>query len=165
MTEDKRRISGEGFLARVSATFFFSGYLPKAPGTWASGITTLILFFIWPGEWYIQLAAIAAVYLFGILVSGKAENYLGHDSPHIVIDEVAGQMAALFMAPPKFLPFILGFIFFRLFDILKPPPCRAWESWRRGWGVMADDLAAGFYAACSAQLILALLNKWGIGYI
>lgn len=164
MTQNEKKLTGNGFLIKLLATFFFSGYLPKAPGTWGSGFTVLILFFVWPEEWYIQIVIIALVYLLGVWISGRAERYLGHDARPIVIDEVVGQMAALFMAPAKFLPFLLGFAFFRLFDIIKPPPARAWQDLQGGWGVMADDLAAGFYAACSLQLILAVLDRWGVTY-
>ncbi len=162
MTED---IKSGGFLTKLIATFFFAGYLPKAPGTWGSAFTTLILFFIWPHLWYYQFLAIIAIFCLGVWISGKAEKYFGRDGSPIVIDEVLGQMVALFMAPPKFLPFMLAFVFFRIFDIIKPPPAKNWESYRRGWGVMADDLAAGFYAACLLQLVLVFLDKWGINYI
>lgn len=166
MVEDIEKPAVTGDLpTKLAATFFFSGYLPKAPGTWAAGFTTIILFFVWPHLWVYQLVAIAVVFVLGARVSGKAEEYYGHDGRAIVIDEVAGQMAALFMAPPKFVPFVLGFVFFRFFDIVKPPPVRQWESFRKGWGVMADDLAAGFYAACLMQFIIALLEKWNINYI
>lgn len=163
MTDGK--FSKSGFFTRLLATFFFSGYLPKAPGTWGSAFTLLILFFVWPDQWYYQIIAIATVYLLGVWVSGKAEEYFGHDGRPIVIDEVAGQMVALFMAPVKFLPFFLGFVLFRLFDIIKPPPANFWQSYRKGWGVMADDMAAGFYAACILQLILFFLDRWGVSYI
>jgi phosphatidylglycerophosphatase A len=163
---DTERPAEAGNIAvKMAATFFYSGYLPKAPGTWAAGFTAIILFFVWPQLWVYQLIAIAAVFILGSWVSGKAEDSFGHDGRPIVIDEVFGQMVALFMAPPKFVPFVLGFLFFRFFDVVKPPPVKQWESFRKGWGVMADDLAAGFYAACLMQLILALLEKWNINYI
>ncbi len=165
MTEVEKRFARKGFFTRLLATFFFSGYLPKAPGTWGSAITVLILFFVWPPQWYYQLVAIIIVYQFGVYISGRAEQYFGHDGRPIVIDEVAGQMVALFMAPAKFMPFMLGFVLFRIFDIVKPPPAKAWQSLPGGRGVMADDLAAGFYAACILQIILAILNKWGVGYL
>jgi phosphatidylglycerophosphatase A len=161
---EKPAVEG-GSMVKLIATFFYSGYLPKAPGTWAAGFTAIILFFIWPQLWIYQLIAIAAIFVLGSWVSGKAEDYFGHDGRPIVIDEVFGQMVALFMAPPKFVPFVLGFLFFRFFDVVKPPPVKQWESFRKGWGVMADDLAAGFYAACLMQLIIALLEKWNINYI
>lgn len=163
MTEKK--ITGKGFFVRMIATFFFSGYLPKAPGTWGSAFTLLILFFVWPEVWYYQVVAIAVVYFIGVWAGGRAETYYGHDGRPIVIDEVAGQMTALFMAPTRFLPFFIGFVLFRVFDIFKPPPTKQWESYRKGWGVMADDMAAGIYAACVLQLILFFLNRWGVTYI
>ncbi len=74
-------------------------------------------------------------------------------------------MTALFMAPAKFVPFVLGFALFRFFDIYKPPPANVWQRYRRGWGVMADDIASGIYAACVLQLILFFLDKWGVSYV
>ncbi|UCE66216.1 MAG: phosphatidylglycerophosphatase A [Candidatus Zixiibacteriota bacterium] len=165
MTDTENQVVKVGFGIKLIATFFYSGYLPGAPGTWTSGFTAIILFFIWPQFWVYQLIAIAAVYLLGVWVSGKAEERFGHDGRPIVIDEVMGQMVALFMAPQKFLPFFLAFVFFRFFDVVKPPPIKAWESYRKGWGVMADDLAAGFYAVCLVQLVLVFLEKWNIDYI
>ncbi len=154
-----------GFFVKLLSSFFFVGYIPKAPGTWASAVTAAILFFAWPKYWPVQFLITMAVYLAGVELSTRAERYFGHDAGRIVIDEVAGQMAALFMVPRMVVPFALAFIFFRLFDIIKPPPARAWESLRAGWGVMADDIAAGFYAAIATQFTLALLARWGISYI
>lgn len=153
-----------GFFPRLFATFFYVGYLPKAPGTWASGISAIILYFIWPPQWYYQFPAIFAVFLFGIAMSGRAEEYYGHDAHRIVIDEVAGQMLALFMAPHKITAYVLAFLLFRLFDIVKLPPARQWESLRGGRGVMADDMAAGAYAAVITNFMLALLGRWGVTY-
>ena len=165
MTEPETQSYEGNFGIKLIATFFYSGYLPKAPGTWAAGFTAIILYFIWPHFWIYQLLAIVAVYIIGANISTKAEDIYGRDGQKIVIDEVLGQMVALFMAPSKFLPFFLAFMFFRFFDISKPPPIKSWESYRGGWGVMADDLAAGFYAACLTQFILAILKLWDINYI
>ncbi len=165
MTDTESQAVKGGFGIKLIATFFYSGYLPKAPGTWASGFTTIILYFIWPHFWLYQLIAIAVIYFIGAYISGRAEEHFGHDGRPIVIDEVMGQMVALFMVPQKFLPFFLAFIFFRFFDVVKPPPIKAWESYRKGWGVMADDLAAGFYAACLLQLVLVFLRKWNFDFI
>jgi phosphatidylglycerophosphatase A len=154
-----------GFGIKLFATFFFSGYLPKAPGTWASGFTAIILYFIWPPEWYIQILLIGAVYFIGVWFAGRAEQYFGHDGHRIVIDETAGQMTALFMAPRNPLVYFVAFLLFRVFDIIKPPPARQWESYRGGWGVMADDIAAGAYAAVLLNFFLALLARWGVSYL
>jgi len=154
-----------GFLVKMLSSFFYTGYLPKAPGTWASGITAIILFYIWPGQWHLQFLITLTVYFIGVELSSRAEQYYGHDSPRIVIDEVAGQMTALFMVPRMLLPFIMAFVLFRIFDIIKPPPARAWESLHRGYGVMSDDIAAGAYAVLATHFLLALLNKWGVSYL
>jgi phosphatidylglycerophosphatase A len=165
MTDSESPAVKGGFGIKLVATFFYSGYLPKAPGTWASGFTAIILFFIWPQFWIYQLIAIAAVYILGANISGRAEEIFGHDGRPIVIDEVLGQMVALFMVPREFLPFILAFVFFRFFDVVKPSPVKSWESYRGGWGVMADDLAAGFYAACLTHFVLFILQRLNVNYM
>jgi phosphatidylglycerophosphatase A len=154
-----------GFWVKLLSSFFFAGYLPKAPGTWASGITALILFFTWPKYWHLQFLITLAVYLIGVEICTRAERFYGHDSRRIVIDEVAGQMTALFMMPRLIVPFAISFLLFRLFDVIKPPPARTWESLRAGWGVMADDIAAGFYAAVITHFLIALLSRWGVNFI
>ena len=83
----------------------------------------------------------------GIWSSGKAEKILGRDSPHIVIDEISGMMIAL-------TSLAAAFTFFRLLDILKPPPLSRLQDLRGGWGIMADDIGAGILA----NLLLRLLS-------
>ena len=79
-----------------------------------------------------------------------------------MVDEVAGQMIALLplslftVSSPK-LSIIVSFILFRLFDILKPYPARRLEALRGGWGIMADDLAAGTYAALGTIIAIGIL--------
>ncbi len=165
MREIKKNIPEGGIAIKLFASFFFSGHLPKAPGTWGAGFTAIILFFVWPPQWYYQFLAILVIYLFGAFVAGKAERYYGHDGRQIVIDEVAGQMVALFMAPPKLMVYVLAFLLFRIFDIIKPPPARQWENMHGGWGIMADDVAAGVYAAVIVQFLLALANRWGVALV
>jgi len=151
-----------GFVIKLIATFFYSGLLPKAPGTWASMFTAAILYFVWPSLWVYQLMTIAVIYAIGVIVSGRAEKHYGHDAHPIVIDEVAGQMIALFMAPKSIIIYILSFILFRIFDIFKPPPARGWQDKPGGWGVMADDLAAGVYAALVLQLGIVVAKAIGM---
>jgi phosphatidylglycerophosphatase A len=79
------------------------------------------------------------------------------DPSHVVIDEVAGQAIALAYAP-LFIPVfgwkcaLAGFILFRAFDIIKPPPVRQLEGVRAGWGIMMDDVAAGLLALVLLQI-------------
>ncbi|GAF69360.1 unnamed protein product [marine sediment metagenome] len=88
------------------------------------------------------------------------------DPREVVADELAGQ-AVTFLAAPLLSPEILlirqiwiitagGFLLFRLFDIVKPCPIRRLEKLPEGWGVLADDLLAGVYAAIVLQIIIRL---------
>ncbi len=71
-----------------------------------------------------------------------------------MIDEVAGQLVALIAVPLAWKPFLAGFILFRVFDILKPPPIRQLEALPEGTGIVVDDLAAGLYALVVMHLLL-----------
>jgi phosphatidylglycerophosphatase A len=107
----------------------------------------------------LMLVVILIVTLAGIWAASRAETVLNRKDPGaVVIDEVAGQMIALLSA--SF--FIAGawsivsaFILFRIFDIWKPYPIRRLESLESGLGVMADDVAAGLYAAIANSVLLA----------
>ncbi|MGH7917627.1 MAG: phosphatidylglycerophosphatase A family protein, partial [Candidatus Binataceae bacterium] len=95
------------------------------------------------------------MFLLACWIAGKAETIFGrHDSPHIVIDEVLGMLAAMFMNPTGW-PFLLGsFLLFRFFDILKPFPASVIDRRvRGGFGVMLDDVAAGIYANIVLQVL------------
>jgi phosphatidylglycerophosphatase A len=91
--------------------------------------------------------------------------YFGHDGRPIVIDEMIGQMVALFMAPHNIAAYVLSFLLFRGFDIIKPQPAKAWEKLRGGYGIVADDIAAGFYAAVALHLIIIVLRRLGAMWI
>ncbi len=71
-----------------------------------------------------------------------------------MIDEVAGQLVALIAVPLGWKTFLTGFILFRIFDIVKPPPVRQLEAIREGAGIVLDDLAAGLYALGVMHLLL-----------
>jgi phosphatidylglycerophosphatase A len=146
------------------ATGIFTGYLPYAPGTWGSLLACIILWFVWPEYWYYQIIAIFAIYPIAVYFAGKAIAYFGPDGKPINIDEIIGQMITLFMAPHDLLVYVLGFLLFRGFDIIKPPPAKEWEKLRGGYGIVADDIAAGVYAAIVLQLIILILTKWGMEF-
>jgi phosphatidylglycerophosphatase A len=76
------------------------------------------------------------------------------DPGFIVIDEVAGQWIALLLVPLAWKSLLAGFILFRGFDILKPPPVRQLEALPDGTGIVIDDVAAGLYALLLMQLLL-----------
>jgi len=141
------------------ASAFYIGYIPGAPGTYASAATTLVFFAVYcissriaPG---IHLGAVCLISLIGVLVSRQVSCATGHSDPSfIVIDEVAGQLLTFLFLPVNAWNLVLGFVAFRIFDIWKPFPIRKLESLGNGVGIMADDLLAGVYA----NLVLQVLN-------
>lgn len=149
------------------ATGLGSGYLPQAPGTWGSLLAALMA---WPiafgGGWPALLAAAAIAAFAGIPATRAYQAQSGLSDPGpVVIDEFAGQWLALglaLLAMPMDLTWaIAGFVAFRFFDILKPPPA-GWIDRRlkTALGVMLDDLVAGLYAA-----IAVVVLRWAIASI
>ncbi len=153
------------FFHKFFITGVFSGYLPIAPGSWGSLLACIILWFAWPSLWYYQLLIIFLFYPIAVYFAGIGEKYFGHDGRPIVIDEIIGQAVALFMAPHNIITYVLAFLLFRVFDIIKPYPARKLEKMHGGTGVVADDIAAGIYAVIVLQLIIILLRRWGGGWI
>ncbi|MHC5211126.1 MAG: phosphatidylglycerophosphatase A family protein [Planctomycetota bacterium] len=160
-------------MRRLIGTALGAGWLPRAPGTWGSAATLLVTAALigvhgaglsWDGLLAgsaagVGIAAAVATGL-GVLVGQYAEADFGRKDPGaFVLDEVAGQLVALLPLLPG-VPSALGllgaFLLFRLFDILKPWPCRALEALPGGVGIMADDLMAGAYAAGCLWAVHAL---------
>ncbi len=134
-------------LARVVATAFGCGYSPVAPGTAGSAAGLLLFGPLAALAWPCQLAAAAVLFLVGSLAAGRVAHLVGAKDPGIVVvDEVVGQWVTLVALP--FTPAIalLGFLLFRAMDVVKPWPARDLERVPGGWGIMADDVAAGIYA-------------------
>jgi phosphatidylglycerophosphatase A len=105
------------------------------------------------------VAIAIAVTLFGIPAATQVARASGKKDPSfVVIDEVAGQLIALIGVPLTWKSFLAGFILFRAFDILKPPPVRQLERLPQGTGIVLDDVAAGIYALVVMQLLL----HWGL---
>jgi phosphatidylglycerophosphatase A len=101
------------------------------------------------------MALAALVTLIGIPAATRVAEGAGLKDPQfVVIDEVAGQLVALIAVPLGWKSFFAGFILFRAFDILKPPPVRQLEAIPEGAGIVLDDVAAGLYALASMHLLL-----------
>lgn len=138
------------------ATCFWIGYFPVAPATACSFVITLVVWLTGGlGSlhyyWIVPFVAIVAV-----PAASVAERKYGHDGREIVIDEVAGQLIAFLFLPPTATTFVLGFFFFRLFDILKPFPAGRAQRLPSGLGVVMDDVIAGIYANLALRLVLRL---------
>jgi phosphatidylglycerophosphatase A len=103
----------------------------------------------------VAIGLAAMVTLVGIPAATQVARGSGIKDPQfVVIDEVAGQLVALIAVPLAWKTFLAGFILFRFFDILKPPPVRQLEAIPEGAGIMLDDVAAGAYALGVMHLFL-----------
>jgi phosphatidylglycerophosphatase A len=135
-------------LAKLISTAFYVGYFPKAPGTMGS-LWGVLIFFLLQNQPRIYLVLFAIIIsLIGIIASNLGEKIFNEkDSQKIVIDEVAGQLITYLLVPYSIENLILGFILFRLFDILKIFPANwAQNNLPKGYGVMGDDIIAGIQA-------------------
>ncbi len=138
---------------------FGSGLLPKAPGT--AGTVMGLLFWCLLAELPLTsyLAAVTIAALAGVYICGKTASDLGvHDHGGIVWDEFVGLWIAMAFLPPTYVSLALGFVLFRLFDIIKPWPI----SWLDkhvggGLGIMIDDVVAGLAAGVCGLVIQMLL--------
>ena len=143
-------------LSKAFATLFGLGRFPKAPGTAASAAAVLayaLALHGWP--WPFYLLFLAVLFLLGAATSSAYAAETGQPDPtRVVIDEALGQLLALFLVPAGWLPLALSFLLFRFFDIIKPFPIRKLEKLPGGWGIMADDAAAGAAAGIVVHLII-----------
>lgn len=164
-----RRLPGDRgpapLLSLVWATFFGAGYAPFAPGTAGTAAAVPLWWLLSHLWWPLYLLATAAVTLTGIAAAERAGRYYGvPDSGHIVIDEVAGYLVTMSFLPRGILPALAGFVLFRLFDVLKPPPARFFDRdprWKNGFGVVLDDLAAGVWAWAGTWLVQLAASRLG----
>ena len=141
------------------ATGAYSGYLPKAPGTWGTLLALPLNFLLIRLSATNHGIALAVIFLVAVYTAGAAEKILDRKDPGaIVIDEIIGMLIALIAAPAEPLIWLTAFLLFRLFDILKPWPV-SWADKRLngGLGIVMDDILAGGYAWLVLQGILALL--------
>ena len=145
-------------LGVLVATVGGTGLVPFASGTAGSGVGIVIYFLTrsWPLAWQIGLAG--AVSVVGIWASGVAARHYDREDPgEVVVDEVAGQLVTLLGTGVAWPGALLGFLIFRVLDIIKPWPANRFERLPGGLGVMADDLMAGVYGWILVQIAIRLL--------
>jgi phosphatidylglycerophosphatase A len=141
------------------ATGFYSGFLPKAPGTWGSLVGLIIFFLVHTLNLPVYLAVVAGLFVVGSFAAGEAEKILDRPDPgSVVIDEIVGMLITMIAVPMTPLTMTLGFILFRIFDITKPFPVSFFDQrLHGGFGIMLDDVVAGLYSLASLHLMLFLL--------
>jgi phosphatidylglycerophosphatase A len=154
-------------LSLILSSVFYIGFIPGAPGTYASIATTIAFFAIYcmthrisPALHFMSLCIIS---LIGVWVSTETSRNTGIEDPSfVVIDEVAGQLLTFLFLPVTVWNLFLGLVAFRIFDMWKPFPIRKLESLPGGIGIMADDLLAGVYGNLVLQLFNLFLLRLGM---
>ena len=143
------------------ATGFGSGFAPFAPGT-AGTVGAIPIYLIFsPLSRPLYLLSVLALTFLAVYVSQEAEKiFHKKDASQIVIDEIAGFLWTMSFVYPTVRHVLLGFIFFRFFDIVKVFPARLCQDrMPGGYGVVFDDVVAGIYANI---LLLGLIKIFGI---
>ena len=152
-------------VALLISTFGYVGFFPIAPGT-AGSFAALALYAVvrWIDLPVLELAAIAAVFGVGVWAASRSETLLGGTDPGpIVIDEVLGMLITLAWMPLSLTGVLVGFLLFRVYDVVKPYPARRFEDAPGGWGVMLDDAMAGIYGQGTMRLLVWAMPAWMVG--
>ena len=140
-------------LSNLISTFFYLGKLPIAPGTWGS-LGALIVWSFIPESLLLRSIILVITLIIGFISCDITLRQTSDPDPSfIVIDEVVGLWLALLFVPKTIFLFTLGFVLFRLFDIIKPSFVYSVQFFKGSLGVMLDDILAG---------ILSLLILWGV---
>ncbi len=144
-------------------SFAWVGFLPTAPGTWASFAALIVplIFKLLAWNWLYQLPFFLATTILGIWLAERVQKQMGlHDPGWIVIDEVLGIWIGSWFLPQITVEILLTqFVAFRFFDILKVWPANVIDKkMLSGLGVMLDDIVAGVYAGLLTLLLFYLKN-------
>jgi len=146
----------------VIGTFFYTGFFPFAPATFASLIFVLAYAFLPGGHLLAHPLVVIAVLAVSVPVSTRLERQRGHDAGCIVIDEIVGMQMVLMLAAPTTAGIAAGFLLFRIFDIIKPYPINRSQNLPAGWGIVADDFLAGVYARILLIFIARFYDGFGV---
>jgi phosphatidylglycerophosphatase A len=164
----------KGYFAVLVGTALGAGLIPLAPGTWGTLIAIPLVYAT--ADW--DFAAKAALWLLLTALGTWAakhfdQNFGSKDNQSIVMDEVVGYWLTAWFAGRNIKMIAAAFVLFRLFDIAKPPPVRQIDRWSKlkasesnseraawwgGFGVMADDIAAGAIGLA----VMVLLQNAGV---
>ena len=140
------------------ATCGYAGHVPLAPGTAGTLVGVAVFYGLRAfGGTAAEPAAIVTLFAVGVWASGVAERHWQRTDPGpVVIDEVVGTLITLLWLPLTGLGVFVGFLVFRVLDVVKPWPAARFESLHGGLGVMADDAMAGVYGHLLLRLLIAL---------
>jgi phosphatidylglycerophosphatase A len=144
------------------ATCGYLGYVPVAPGTFGSALGLAVFFAVRStGSVALEIGLIALLFAIGIWSGTAAEHHFGGIDPGpVVLDEVVGMLLTLALLPVSTTGAIVGFVVFRVLDVLKPWPSAQFEKLPGGLGVMADDGMAAIYGNLVMRGLIALAPEW-----
>ncbi len=148
-------------LLEFIATGFYSGKLPKMPGTWGSLLGTLLVYLFWPSSYLLQTLIVAVTFFLSVISSDfMAKEYSLKDPDQVVIDEILGiEITFLFLhAQGNFKLTLFGLLLFRIIDIMKPFPVNYFEKLPGGLGITADDAVAGLISNVLLRVLGGVLN-------
>ena len=142
------------FLIKAFATVLGVGYLPTAPGSWATAVGVALAYGL-GNNLPAYTIVLLVLLILGIMTTGIIEKQLNQKDPgFLVIDEVVGVMIALWGLPLTWSVMICGFFLFRAFDMFKIYPINKLEAQPGGWGIMLDDCMAGVYTNIILRIAL-----------
>lgn len=154
-------------IAHFLYTGFYSGYCPVASGTAGSLVALAIyglLFFFFGemGRW-INIALVVILLYPGIKLGDMAEKYFNKKDPkEVVLDEMIGLWIALLFFRFTWVSFVLAFVLFRFFDILKPGPINKIQDLKAGAGIMLDDYLAGVFSNICIWILYFICKAAGL---
>jgi len=147
------------FLIKTISSFFYIGYLPLIPGTFASLIAALLIWLLRASPTAHYLGFTALITILGFASATAAETiYKAKDAKYIVIDEIAGMFLSLAFLPINSITLFCAFLLFRGFDAVKVYPANRLEQLPGSRGVMLDDIVAGLYTNLILQFVLRILS-------
>jgi phosphatidylglycerophosphatase A len=140
------------------ATCGYIGYVPVAPGTFGSAAGLAVFYLVRRAESAgVEVAVIAALFIAGVWAGTVAERHFGATDPApIVVDEVVGMLITLALLPVTIAGALVGFVVFRILDVLKPWPSARLEDMPGGLGVMLDDGMAAIYGNVVMRGLIAV---------
>ena len=136
----------------------FAGFFPFAPGSFASLITLLFLYFSNASNPVFLFIFSTILFFVGVFICFILEKKWGKDSSRIVVDEIVGMSFSLIFLPKTYLIWGTAFLIFRFFDIVKPYPLKKFEKFKGGWGIMMDDIGAGIYTSIFMNIFVRLFR-------
>ncbi len=145
-------------LYKIIGSGFYSGYLPKAPGTFGSFVALII--YLIPGfeNPIVIIPAIIFSILIGIPIGNYFERIYGKDPGYFTLDEFIGTWVTLLFVPKEMLFIIPSFLLWRVLDIKKPFPANKAETIRGGLGIILDDVISGMYSLIIIHIFIFLFS-------